>query len=318
MPALTAHRSLALRTALELEQHGSATAAFVLLSNLRRELPGDSEVVARHMLEIEYAMAALSEQQRETDAALVAARRILDVAPNHRGARLLRASVLSERGEISDAIDEFRTIIESVPDDAVADSARLIALQHDPSSNAIDIAIAHRDWAAKHMPRVAPAHSGGEPEHHLRVGWLSPRFFSGLVGNFFLPTLRHLDRTAMTHVLYDNGAVEDATNQAFRQAADEWHRVDVLDDAALCKRIRADRIDILVELSGHSPGNRLRALASRPAPVQVNWLDYFHSTGTTAVEKNRRFLATFWRLPKSCPLAAGQRKLLIFETSNEQ
>jgi predicted O-linked N-acetylglucosamine transferase (SPINDLY family) len=57
-----------------------------------------------------------------------------------------------------------------------------------------------------------------------------------------------------------------------------------LDDAALCERIRADGIDILVELSVHSPGHRLRALSHRAAPVQVSWLDYFHSTGTTAID----------------------------------
>ncbi len=134
------------------------------------------------------------------------------------------------------------------------------------------------------MPDIAPARRGDDPERPLRVGWISPRFFEGLVGNFFLPVLRELDRASMAHVLYGNGAIEDATSRALRDAADGWHRIDMLDDAALCERIRADRIDVLVEMSGHSPGNRLRALASRPAPVKINWLDYFHSTGTHAVD----------------------------------
>jgi protein O-GlcNAc transferase len=284
VPALAPHRTLALQTATELEQHGSATVAFVLLLNLRRALPNDAQIVARQTLEMHYARAAMLEQQRETDAALDAADEILRHAPNHRGTRLLRASVLSERGEVEDAVKEFRTIVERVPDDAFAASALLIALQHDPARTASEISAAHRTWVATHMPVVAPVHSGGDPERHLRIGWLSPRFFSGLLGNLFLPTLRQIDRTTMTHILYDNGAVDDATQHAFRDAADEWHRVDTLDDIALCERIRSDRIDVLVEMSGHSPGNRLRALASRPAKVQVNWLDYFHSTGTTAVD----------------------------------
>jgi predicted O-linked N-acetylglucosamine transferase (SPINDLY family) len=284
LPSLSPLRSPALQTASELSQHGSSTAAFVLLSRLRRELTDDAEIAARQIIETEYANAALLEQRRETDASLEATRRILQHAPDHRGTRLLRASVLSERGEASAAISEFRDISERVPDDAVAGSALLIALQNDPAIPANQIADEHRAWAAKYMPVIAKAEAGDDPERPLRIGWVSPRFFSGLVGNFFLQALKQFDRASITHVLYDNGAIEDATNRAFREAADEWHRIDELDDAELCERIRSDRIDVIVELSGHSPGNRLRALASRPARVQVNWLDYFHSTGTDAID----------------------------------
>ncbi len=284
MPALSPLRALALQAAAELAQHGAATAAFVLLAHLRRELPTDPEVLARHQLETDYAKAAWLEQQRETDAALMAADEILRHVPDHRGTRLLRASILSERGEVTEAIAEFREIAERVPDDAISASAMLIALQHDPARDATSISDAHRAWAARHMPNIAPARAGDDPERQLRIGWISPRFFSGLLGTFFLPVLRAADRAGMTHVLYDNGSPADTVNTQFRDAADEWHRVNALDDAELCDRIRADRIDVLVELSGHSPGNRLRALAARPATVQMNWLDYFHSTGTSAVD----------------------------------
>ncbi len=284
MPSLASLRPLVLRAASELSQHGSSTAAFVVLSSLHRELPGDSEIIALQIVESDYANAALLEQRGETNAALDATHRILQHAPDHRGTRSLRASIFSERGETSAAISEFGEIISRVPDDAITGSALLIALQHDPAAHAAQIADAHRTWSAKHMPVVAPPIAGDDPDRPLRIGWISPRFFSGVVGNFFLPVLGQLDRSTMTHILYDNRAIEDSTNRAFRDAADEWHRIDELDDAALCDRIRADRIDVIVELSGHSPGNRLRALAARPARVQANWLDYFHSTGTDALD----------------------------------
>ncbi len=161
----------------------------------------------------------------------------------------------------------------------------LIAMQHDPSLSATEIFDAHRAWAARNVPHVAAIlPSGFDPEKKLRIGWLSPRFFSGLVSNFFHAPLRHFDRTDMTHILYDSGGIEDSMTDELKSAADEWHRVDSLDDTAFVDRIRADNIDILVELSGHSPGNRLRALAQRPAPVQISWLDYFHSTGMGAID----------------------------------
>jgi protein O-GlcNAc transferase len=285
LPSLALQRDLALQTAHDLERYGYATAAIVVLTQLRRELSRDETIAARHELELTYAKAALLEQKLETANALSSADDVLRRAPDHRGARMLRASILGDRGEARAALEEYRRIVESTPDDAVAGSALLIAMQHDSSMSEDDISDAHRIWASRHMPVVAARQTKGlDPEKPLRIGWLSPRFFSGLVSHFFLEPLHHFDRTNMTHVLYDSGGIEDATTAKFRAAADEWRSVDTLDDAELCDCIRADRIDILVELSGHSPGNRLRALAHRPASVQVSWLDYFHSTGTTAID----------------------------------
>ena len=288
LPALAGERKLALDTALRLTQYGQALPAFVVLSQLRRELPNDAEVCARHDIERAYGMAGLHEQQGRPGAALAAADALLRAVPWHRATRMLRASLLAERGEAAAGVAEYRRIAELVPGDAIAHSAMLIAMQHDAAVSADAIADAHRDWAAKHMSQVAPRWTAqmphADPYRPLRIGWISPRFFSGLVGDFFLPVLERFDRREAQHVLYDAGGVEDATTARFRAAADAWHRADELGDAALCERIRADRIDVLVELSGHSPGNRLRALARRPAPVQATWLDYFHSTGTGAVD----------------------------------
>ncbi|MFT3791621.1 MAG: hypothetical protein QM741_11210 [Rudaea sp.] len=288
LPALAFERKLALDTALRLTQYGQAMPAFIVLSQLRRELPNDAEVCARHDIERAYGMAGLHDQQVRPGAALAAADALLRAVPWHRATRMLRASLLAERGEAAASVEEYRRIVDIVPGDAIAHDALLIAMQHDAAISADAIADAHRAWAAKHMPRVAPRWTAqtphADPDRPLRIGWLSPRFFSGLVADFFLPVLERFDRREAKHVLYDLGGVDDAATVRFRAAADEWRRVDDLDDAALCEAIRADRIDVLVELSGHSPGNRLRALARRPAPVQATWLDYFHSTGTDAVD----------------------------------
>lgn len=288
LPALTGERRLALDTAMRFSQYGQALPAFIVLSQLRRELPNDAEVCARHDIERAYGMAGLHEQQGRPDAALAAADALLRAVPWHRATRMLRASLLAGRGEAAQAVEEYRRIVELVPGDAIAHSALLIAMQHDPALSADAIADAHRAWAAQHMPRIAPRWTArmphADPDRPLRIGWISPRFFSGLVADFFLRVLERFDRRDAQHVLYDAGGVDDAGCVRFRAAADAWQRVDELDDAALCERIRADRIDVLVELGGHSPGNRLRALARRPAPVQATWLDYFHSTGTQAVD----------------------------------
>ena len=286
LPSLAGHFEMALDAASALENGGQSSAAWALLARLRSERPQDAALAARWDVAMRYRHACELESDRRSDAAMATAAQVLAFSPSHRGARLLRAELARERGEIDSALDEYAQLLAAHPHDAVAASSQLIALQHAPAATADAIADAHRAWAHRHAQPVAPRWkpTDGDADRPLRIGWLSPRFSSGVVGTFFAAAFEALDRARMHHVLYDNGSVEDAINARFRAAAGARHRVDDLDDEELCERIRADRIDVLVELSGHGPGNRLRALSARPAPVQVSWLDYFHSTGSDAID----------------------------------
>ncbi|MET0231191.1 MAG: tetratricopeptide repeat protein, partial [Rhodanobacteraceae bacterium] len=268
-------KRLALDAVTALEDGGQTNAAFVVLKALQTEWPNDADVAARVDIAMRHARACALEAQRRSGDALAAAADL----PRHRGAQLLRAELLLERGEIEASLEAYAALVEAHPGDAIAASSRLIALQHAPSVDAETIAAAHRDWARRYAEPVAPRPAfhaaAGAP---LRIGWLSPRFSVGVVGSFFAAEFEALDRETLQHFVYDDGSVEDAVNARFRTAAGEYRRVDTLDDIELADRIRDDRIDVLVDLAGHSPGNRLRLFSARPAPVQVAWLDYFHST----------------------------------------
>ena len=288
LPALGLQRDLALRTAMQLEHNGLSNQAFAIVAQLHAELGADAEIAYRFEVESRYRQACAFEYRNDSNSALTIADALIAAAPWHCSVRRLRASLLGERGLAGEALAEHAAVVELAPDDAKSASAYLIALQHDPTQTAAAIAAAHRAWADRHL---APAARGWTAERRdadaqrpLRVGWLSPRFFAGLAETFLAAELRQFDRTTMTHVLYDTGGIDDAATVRFRQAADTWRRVDALDDEELCARIQSDEIDVLVELSGHAPGNRLRALAARPAPVQISWLDYFHSTGTQVID----------------------------------
>jgi len=288
LPALAPQRDLALRTAMQLEHNGFSNQAFAIVAQLRAELRDDAEIGYRFEVESRYRQACSFEYRNDSNSALAIADALIAAAPWHCSARRLRASLLGERGLAAEALAEHARIVELAPGDAKSASAYLIALQHDPAQTAAAIAAAHRAWAGRHLAAMAPGWTAerrnADAQRKLRVGWLSPRFFAGLAETFFAAELRQLDRATMTHVLYDSGGIDDAATVRFREVANTWHRVDMLDDEELCARIQADEIDVLVELSGHSPGNRLRALAARPAPVQISWLDYFHSTGTQAID----------------------------------
>ena len=285
LPNFAADRRLALDAAQVLEDSGQTSAAVASLNRLRAEPPDDADVAARIEIAMRYVAACAFEAQRRSDDAIAAATEVLDTVPRHRGARLLRAELVLERAGIDAALADHAALAEAHPRDAVAASSRLIALQHAPATDADSIAAAHRDWAHRFAEPVAPRpplrDARGTP---LRVGWLSPRFSAGVVGTFFAAEFEALDRASMRHFVYDNGSIDDAINARFRAAADVYRRIEALDDGDLVDRIRADGIDVLVELGGHSPGNRLRALSARPAPVQASWLDYFHPTGSDAID----------------------------------
>src|SRR5207253_4674419 len=76
----------------------------------------------------------------------------------------------------------------------------------------------------------------------------------------------------------------DPITAELRASAAAWHDIGRLDDRAIADRIRTDRIDILVDLSGHTDGNRLKVFAPHPAPVQVTWLGYLNTTGLSTID----------------------------------
>lgn len=135
------------------------------------------------------------------------------------------------------------------------------------------------------VPEPAPHANRPAPDRRLRIGYLSVEFREHLGAYFLTPLFEAADRRGFEIVCYSilPESNADAFTARFRAQADGWRTVGDLDDAALAALIRADGIDILVDLAGHSGLNRLPMLAHRPAPVQVTWLGYPNGTGMEAV-----------------------------------
>jgi protein O-GlcNAc transferase len=145
---------------------------------------------------------------------------------------------------------------------------------------------AHRAWAERHARPIAPMPPDYRPRDHdrLRIGYLSADFRRHSVAFFFEPLLTHLDRSRFECWCYASMENPDAVTERLMAASDHWRWVAGMDDAQLAAQIRADEIDILVDLSGHTAGNRLLAMQRRPAFVQATWLGYPNTTGMTAVD----------------------------------
>ncbi len=127
----------------------------------------------------------------------------------------------------------------------------------------------------------APAASSRTP---LRVGFVSADLRTHSVAWFLLPLLRALDPRRVQAVGYANGGREDAMTDRLRSACTGWRRIDSMTDSQVVGQVRADGIDLLIDLSGHSAGHRLGVFAQRAAPLQATWLGYPNTTGLATVD----------------------------------
>lgn len=187
-----------------------------------------------------------------------------------------------------EAVAAFRAALDRTPDDASIRSNMLFCLCFDDRADPVEVFREHRAFE-RHLPAVPAAPHAVEsrdPERRLRVGYLSPDFqrYPGPGYHFLLPLIEGHDRGRVEVTCYHNDRSRDATTDRFQAAADRWRDVAVLTDEELDRRIREDRIDILVDAGGHMSRNRMPLMARRPAPVQVSLPLYPNTTGLGAVD----------------------------------
>lgn len=161
-------------------------------------------------------------------------------------------------------------------------SGQLMALAYQPGVSAS----VSRQWAERwgqaaqhHQPPRPERPSPKPPEDCLRIGWLSGDLCQHPVGLFLWPLVERLsEEPGVEMVFYDTKPREDWLSEQLRGFG-LWRVVAGLNDQELAEQIRNDQLSILIELSGHTAGNRLPVLLQRPAPVQWSWLGYWATTG---------------------------------------
>jgi dTDP-4-amino-4,6-dideoxygalactose transaminase/predicted O-linked N-acetylglucosamine transferase (SPINDLY family) len=156
-----------------------------------------------------------------------------------------------------------------------------------------------------------------DPQRRLRVGFVSGDLREHPVAAFIEPVLIHLaDHPSLSLYAYSNHSTYDHVTQRLRGHFAHWHSVVGMNDDAMANRIRADGIDILIDLSGHTAHNRLLVFARKPAPVQATWIGYPGTTGLWAMDYyltdrfllppgqfDHRFTEKLVHLPVSAPFS---------------
>ncbi|MBM3554137.1 MAG: tetratricopeptide repeat protein [Alphaproteobacteria bacterium] len=156
----------------------------------------------------------------------------------------------------------------------------------DPDLDAEAAQALRKAWAARlpRHPPAAPFTNDPDPDRRLRIGFSAATFCDNSSVHLVRPTITHLDRAAFDITLYSMSPHDDAMTDSFRAHADRFVDARKLDDDAFLARVLEDRIDILVDIAGHSWDHRLEAMARRAAPVQMSAWGNPTGTGLAAVD----------------------------------
>ena len=200
----------------------------------------------------------------------------------------LLGEALTLTGESAAAVDAFLASnrLETTREKkAIEYSNALFAANYLPTEQRASYANLARGYAALYA-EVTPLASRADAmrgHDRIRIGYISPDLRTHPVGTLIRPLLALHDRTRFTVCCYMNGT-EDALSHGLCASADAWRNIQGMPAEEAAARVRADEIDILVDLAGHTQNNCLPVLAHRPAPVQVTGIGYFNTTGLPAID----------------------------------
>jgi protein O-GlcNAc transferase len=224
----------------------------------------------------------------QPDRALEYAERGLLLAPDMGALYANRQIALHAQGRSDEAITAGARAVELRPNDAAEYSNYLYTLNFHPTYDAATIFAEHKKWALRHAEPLSARAAGHandrSPNRRLRIGYVSPYFRQHAVNFFTEPILASHDHEHFEVFCYVDMVGPDATTARLKRMADHWREVRFTSDEDLAQQIRDDRIDILVDLTGHIGGNRLLLFARKPAPVQVTYIGYQNTTGMSAMD----------------------------------
>ena len=176
--------------------------------------------------------------------------------------------------------NRWRTLLDTPDADPRCDPFVCLGL---PTSPAQQLAIARR-WSRHSLPPVAPAIVTARGER-LRLGYVGGDFHAHATAYLMAGLFGCHDRRRIDVRVYSYGPDDDSpVRRRIRAAVEAWTEVAALDDAAAARRIRDDRIDVLVDLKGHTERARLGILAHRPAPLQLHYLGFPGTLGSDAID----------------------------------
>ena len=242
------------------------------------------------------------------------ARRSIELEPTQAQAHVSLGMLLKDQGRLPEAMEVLRHALEVDPKDQAAHSCLLFVSNCIPDMDPLVRYAAYQrfneHFGKPYRGHWRPHTNVREPGRRLRVGYVAPVFRTHACRPFLMPLLEHHSHDRVELFAYSGlYELEDDVTDHYRTLFEHWIDTRQMSDDELADRIRADGIDILVDIAGQTKGHRLGAFARKPAPVSLHWLDSGYTTGLTAIDYyltdavtvppgyEHLFSETPWRLP---------------------
>jgi len=265
--------------ALVFSEFGKAEQASQIMQQLCEAKPG---IPALHR---EYAFALnncghLDEAEQQLNISLKA-------QPNNANAYAQLARLLCRTGRVQEGYNNYARAATLEPDNA-SYTQRLAYWSNyaERTTQRSNYQLA-RLWASKAFPNNQAGTNTwrtADPDKVLKIGFVSADFCAHAVSFFITPLLKGLQAQKQCHVTaYSNTGKPDHITKTIKPLCDVWRDCAQQTDKALAAQINADQIDILIDLNGHTSGNRLTVFSKHVAPIQISWLGYPSTTGLKSI-----------------------------------
>ncbi|MEM7629207.1 MAG: tetratricopeptide repeat protein [Planctomycetota bacterium] len=229
------------------------------------------------------ALRGLGEDRRAADAF----RSAIAIAPRRVDAVAALADALLHDADAAGAVDLLAKACKLSPADATLASLLAMTMQYDERQTPERIEAAHKAFGSIVERAVTTGTvniADPDPDRPLRIGVLSADLRRHSVAFFARSFIERLGDRGMPIVCFSDAARDDPMTERLRGAASGWHDVRGESDDAVAQLIRRERIDVLIDLAGHTAGNRLPLLARRPAPLSITMIGYPATTGLTRID----------------------------------
>ena len=209
-------------------------------------------------------------------------RQILALDPHYHYAWSNLGVALTLQGRLTEAVQALQRTLDLQPEDRIARDNLLLMLNN-LATDGEELGRAHRLLCAnipakprKPLPEIR--------DRRIRVGYLSNDFKSHSVAYFMAAIVGTHDRNTFEVFCYSTTPSPDWMTKNFVRMAEHFVDLSTCTDVEAAAHIEADRVDLLVDLGGHTEGNRLGIFALRPAPVQATYLGYPATTGCSFID----------------------------------
>jgi protein O-GlcNAc transferase len=228
------------------------------------------------------------QQVGKLDDAVAAYQKALSLQPLEPLIHFNIAIALLALGRTGDAFAASCRAVELDPSQVMAHSNVLLCMTYQGEGSPADHLAAYMAWDQLHAEGLKPAYvfhtQPRDPEKRLKIGYVSCDFQAHPVGWLLANVLPAHDKAKVEVFCYANDVTPDEVTDRLRVSADHWRDITGLTDEAVAARVLQDKIDILLDLTGHTGKNRLLAFARKPAPVQASWIGYPGTTGMSAMD----------------------------------